>query len=269
MATAASYVGVDGGQLYYEMAGEGDTVVLIHGGAMDRRIWDEQFARYATSYQVIRYDVRGFGESSRSASEPYSDDEDLLALLNALNIARAHVIGLSLGARIAINFALAQPDRVSTLVLAGPGVDGYAWSEAMVARFSAYPDAIRESGGKGAVELWLADPHMIPAMENPALAPRLREICMENATSWEGGLPARQSDPPAIQRLGELRAPTLILVGDRDVPDILDISRLLSEQIAGAQKVVIPGAGHILNMEAPEIFDRQVLAFLGSQRQPT
>ena len=120
-------VPVNGGKLYYEITGQGHALVLIHGGQLDRRMWDDQFRFFGSKYKVIRYDVRGFGNSP-AAAEPYSDKEDLAALLKFLKVEKAYIAGLSLGGRIAIDFAIAHPEMVDALVLAGPGLSGFSFN---------------------------------------------------------------------------------------------------------------------------------------------
>ncbi|HVT38084.1 MAG TPA: alpha/beta hydrolase, partial [Gemmatimonadaceae bacterium] len=116
-------VGVNGTQLFYEEAGSGPVVVLLHGANLDRRMWDPQFLPLAREHRVIRYDLRGYGRSG-PADTPYQAHEDLRALLGALQVQRTSLIGLSGGGRIAIDFALANPQMVDRLVLAAPGLSG-------------------------------------------------------------------------------------------------------------------------------------------------
>ena len=118
------FVELDGGKLYYETDGKGPALVLIHAGFLDSRMWDSQFPSYSKSYKTIRYDVRGFGRSS-IAKEKFSDHTDLRALLTHLNVARAAIIGVSNGGRIALDFAVEYPERVQSLILVSPGVSGY------------------------------------------------------------------------------------------------------------------------------------------------
>ncbi len=248
--------------LYYEECGSGEPVVLIHGGQLDCRMWDDQFRKFAQRYRVIRYDVRGYGKSEMP-SRPYADEKDLLGLLDFLHIDRAHLVGLSLGGRIAIDFAVRYPQRVKSLVLAGPGLSGYQWAADEAQRGEHIDKAARDESAEAAAALWLKDPYMAPAMENPQLVPRLRRLAMENARCWLiNPMLGRALVPPAIKRLGEIRAPTLIIVGDRDVPDIQAIVKLLEKGIRGARKVVIAGSGHMVNMEKPRAFNRAVLEFL-------
>jgi len=250
--------------LYFEAAGKGPPVVLIHGGNLDRRMWDEQFQVFAKHFQVIRYDVRTYGLSDMP-TKPYSDVEDLASLLRFLHIKKAHLVGLSLGGRIIIDFALEHPDQVQSLVAVGPGLSGFQWSRDEK-QYQLMLRAAQASQIDAVTELWLKSPYMAPAMENPALAPRLRQLALDNYRNWLGN-PAlsRPIDPPAIGRLNQIEAPTLILVGSRDVHDIHKIVKLLKTGIPHARQEVVPGAGHMVNMEKPAEFNRLVLGFLKEQ----
>jgi len=248
--------------IYYEVSGQGSPVVLIHGGQMDRRMWDPQFDLLAKKYRVARYDVRNYGRSAM-ATVPFSSVDDLLALFDHLKITKAHLVGLSLGGRIAIDFTLEHPDRVASLVAVAPGLSGFRFEGG---HYMEMLEAAQKGGGEAAAELWLKDPYMVPAMEHPDLAPRLRQLALDNAKTWLAN-PLLEKDiaTPAAGRLAEIRVPTLIVVGDRDVPDMQKVADKLAAEVKGARKVVIPGAGHISNMEKPEEFDRAVFAFLDAQ----
>lgn len=251
--------------LYYEVAGSGEPVVLIHGGQMDRRMWDDQFLPYAKEFRVVRYDVRGYGRSATPAM-PYSNVKDLESLLRGLGVARAHLVGLSLGGRIAIDFALEHPERVRSLVLVGPGLSGFQWSHDEEQSFTRILRAAQAGRMEESAELWLQSGYMAPAMQQPRIAARLREYSVDNAkNTLVNPLLERDIEPPAARRLGQIKAPTLVVVGTRDVPDIQRIVGMLEKGIAGARVVRIDGAGHIVNMEKPAEFDRAVLGFLRSQ----
>jgi 3-oxoadipate enol-lactonase len=249
--------------LHYEVAGSGHPLVFIHGGQLDSRMWDDQFAAYAKSYRVIRYDVRGFGKSPASTSV-FADEEDLAGLLKALNVQKAFVVGLSLGGRIAIDLMLAHPDLVDAAVLVAPGLSGF--------HFSGDPNdaaswrAAQAGDWETVAHYWLISGYMAPAMSNSKIAPRIHQLALENAhENLDNAALERVLDPPAIDRLASIHVPTLIVVGNRDVVDIHEISGLLYARIPGAKEVVIDGAGHMVNMEKPVEFDRAVLAFLHSQ----
>jgi pimeloyl-ACP methyl ester carboxylesterase len=260
-APAEGYAPVENGRLYYETRGAGPAVVLIHGGNMDRRIWDDQIPALAERYRVVRYDVRGFGRSSDPAS-PYASEEDLRRLMDHLALDRATLIGLSLGGRIAIDFALAHPQSVRALVLAGPGLSGFDWSDDLSGRRERLRKAIEAKDDDAVIDWWLTSDYMKPAMANEALAPKVRAIVKENLHSWYREAPETELSPPAAGRLPEIRVPTLVVVGALDIPDIQRIVDTIAADVPGAEKKVIEGAGHMVNMERPAEFNRLLLDFL-------
>jgi pimeloyl-ACP methyl ester carboxylesterase len=145
----SGFADIPGGQLYYEMTGSGESVVLIHGNAGDRRHWDFQFEALARDYRVIRYDVRGFGRSSLPVEhEAYSAHEDLAVLLDHLGVKSAHIGGWSMGSGIAIDFVLAYPERAKSLISVGPWVFGYSSQAArsLFADVRAVSTALAEGG---------------------------------------------------------------------------------------------------------------------------
>src|SRR5262245_29869122 len=244
--------------LFYEAVGQGAPVVLIHGGQMDRRMWDPQFELLGKSYRVVRYDVRNYGRSA-TATVPYSDVDDLLALLDALKIAKAHLVGLSLGGRIAIDFTLEHPDRVASLIAVAPGLSGFQFERG---RWLVLLAAAQEKGGEAAAELWLKDPYMVPAMEHADLAPRLRQLALENGRAWLAN-PLLQKDieQRAAGRLEEIRAPTLIVVGDRDVPDMQKIAARLSAEVKGPGKSSSAGPATSPTWRSPRSSTAQCSSF--------
>jgi pimeloyl-ACP methyl ester carboxylesterase len=254
---------VSGGKLYYEVAGQGHALVLIHGGQLDNRMWDDQFQFFAQKYKVIRYDVRGFG-SSPAATQPFSSKDDLEELLKHLKIDKAYVVGLSLGGRIAIDFAIAHPDMVDALVLAGPGLSG----------FDLPPDpleiqilqAAQNGDAEKAADLWLKSAYMAPAMKNPQLAPRLRKLALDNAKeNLDNPILEKDIFAQSEDHLPEIKANTLVIIGSLDVKGIHEIAGLLRARILNSADTVIQGAGHMLNMERPQEFNSIVLGFLEKQ----
>ena len=256
---------VHGTRLYYEVNGTGPAIVLIHGGQLDSRMWDDQVPVLAHRFTVIRYDVRGFGGSGMP-DRPYSDADDLDGLLGYLKIADAHVVGLSLGGRIAVDLAVAHPRRVRSLTLAGPGLAGHESPNSQEADLRMWNliQAARDDGPESVTELWLKDPFMAPAMEQARLVSQLRRLARENAHCWLGNPVLQRSPKPlAATRLNEIKVPTLLVLGDRDVPQIKATIATLEKGIKGSKSVVIKGAGHMVNMEKPDEFNRALLNFLG------
>ncbi len=258
---------VKGTRLFYEVKGTGPAVVLIHGGQLDCRMWSDQFTALSQQFRVIRYDVRGYGGSFRP-DVLYSDADDLAGLLDYLKVNKAHIVGLSLGGRIALDFALAHPARVSSLTLAGPGLSGYEPPDGTETDLRMWNiiKAARDEGPEQATALWLKDPFMAPAMEQARLVPSLEKMARENAHCWlENPVLQRSPQPLAASRLGEIKVPTLLILGDRDVPQIKATIETLKKGIAGSAKVVIKDAGHMVNMEKPDPFNQAVLSFLRSK----
>ena len=265
-ATTSGMIQVKEPVLYYEEQGQGPPVVLIHGGNLDRRMWDDQFALLAKEFRVVRYDVRGYGKSD-PPHKPFSDATDLLAVLDQLGIQRPHLVGLSLGGRISIDFAVQYPDRVASMTLVGPGLGGFQGpADAEEGnRFWATVQAAQKNPLE-AVEMWLKDPLMIPAMENPALAPRVRQLSIDNSHIWlQNPILNMPPTPRANDRLDAIKVPVLLVLGDRDTKSIKANVERLQSAVAGARTVHIAGAGHLPNMEKPAEFNRVLLDFLMAQ----
>jgi 3-oxoadipate enol-lactonase len=259
---------VNGTTLFYEAAGHGSVVVLLHAGNLDRRVWDPQFLPLAREHRVIRYDQRGYGRSG-PADAPYRHHEDLRALLDGLGIQRASLVGLSGGGRIALDFALAYPGRVDRLVLAAPGLSGWKYANAGDTAYFAEARRARDRGDAAALGIaLLGNAYMRPAMEHPELVAPLREMAAANGKAWMGLLKhgdlEQVADPPALHRTAALRVPTLLVVGVRDTPDILAIADTLATSVPGIRRVMFEGAGHLVNMEQPQRFTNLILAFLQS-----
>ena len=262
---------VPGGELYYEVAGDGPAVVLGHAGIADCTMWDPQMAPFSERYQVVRYDVRGFGRSSQPESD-YARHDDLRALLTHIGVERAAVIGVSDSGGIAVDFALAYPQMVWALVPVAAGLHGFGWGkDEALKRFGEEEKAALASGDLDLavelnVRLWVDGPGRGAGEVDAGVREKVRE--MQRAI-FERGEPSGQAlplEPLAITRLEEIRAPTLAIVGDKDVPAILEITDLITERIPRARKTVIRNAAHMLSMERPDEFNKILLGFLDSVR---
>jgi pimeloyl-ACP methyl ester carboxylesterase len=261
-------VSVPGSSLYYESAGAGAPVILLHAGYLDRRMWDDQFRLFARSFRVIRYDARGLGRSG-PADAPYSSFEDLHTLIRTLGLSRVTLIGASLGGAASIDLAVTHPELVDKLVLVAPGLSGYAWPpEDLNQRWRVEARAALAKGDTvGVAVAWLRSGYLLPASERPELAARLRRLLAENVDFWKGLLRHHEGydtvpSPPAIGRLAAVRVPTLLFLGSRDVRDIHQIVDTLRLRLPDVKTVVVQGVGHLPNMEQPDRFSRTVLGFL-------
>ena len=255
---------VNGAKLYYEQMGDGHPMILIHGFSLNTRMWDDQFENFAKYYKVVRYDVRGFGKSS-IPEEPYSHSKDLSSLMEFLAIDKAYIIGLSMGGGIAIDFTVEYPEKVDALIPVDMTLSGYQLSEEFNQRWNKYRLIVRNEGASNAIQEWLDDPLFAPALKNSPVGKKLKDIVSSySGFHWLNPDPQIQMDPPAIERLSEIRVPTLIVLGELDTPDFHLIADTLVSKIEGAKMIVIPSGGHMINMEKPAEFNKIVLDFLAT-----
>jgi len=257
------WTGTSPAGLHYRVEGRGPTVVLIPAFSMDLRMWDAQVPALAERYRVVRYDLRGHGQSA-GIGGAYAAREDLRDVLDAVGAGEAMLVGLSAGAQIAVDFALSYPARVTRLVLASPGLSGYAARDAFD-WMGPVLEASRAGDAEMAAGRW-ADTRMMAIPTNPAADSLMRRLTQDNARIWLATRnPERPLDPPAIGRLWEIGVPVLIVVGERDLADIHRVGDTLHACIGGAGKRVIAGASHMVNLTAPAEFTALLLEFL-SQR---
>jgi GrpB-like predicted nucleotidyltransferase (UPF0157 family) len=256
------YAQVNGTRLYYEVKGEGEPLVLLHSGYTDMRLWDDQFDAFSKYFKVVRYDIRGFGNSDRPG-EKFSHYEDLKALLDYLNIEKANFIGVSMGGSIVIEFALEHPDYVNSLILSGASLNGFniTVDEASKVRSELGMSIVtRDKDFDSSVDLMLKDPMW--KQSNPIAHEHLKDMFMDTSLEWILGDIIQQANPPAAQRLSEINKKTLIIVGTEDSLPILEIAGFLQANITGAEKVFINSTGHLPNLDKPEEFNKHVLDFL-------
>ncbi|MEE9463941.1 MAG: alpha/beta hydrolase [Candidatus Neomarinimicrobiota bacterium] len=263
------YVDVPGARLYYEQAGSGPPLVLIHGGYLDRRMWDPQFEQFARSHRVVRYDVRAHG-LSQGDTVAFADHEDLHRLLAALKIERATIVGLSMGGQIATDFALTYPQMTTALVLVGAGLGGYNFDSDEVTEYvEQLMAALRADDFEAVIEIftryWCDGPHRRPEQVDPAVREQVLTMLAGSGQRWQYYDLVKQLDPPAIERLEDIQAPALVVVGSIDMPDIHRIADLFTERIPNTRKVVIENVAHMVSLEKPAEFSRVVLDFLHEQ----
>jgi 3-oxoadipate enol-lactonase len=268
---------VPGGSLAYEVAGRGAPVVLLHEAIVDRRMWDREFPQLARDHRVARYDLRGFGGSPPATSE-FSPGRDLLALIDHLEMERPLIVGPSAGGKIALDLALAHPDRLGGLLLIAPGYSGMDYDHVPGGKATFEKD---ERLSRAAADAWAAGnlaeatEHLrelwASALTGEALA-RFRTMVRDNAPevfAERSGQYEQREGAPAAGRLKEIRVPTLILVGDRDNPAMPPLARFLERGIPGAAVELVPGADHLLNLSRPDAFDAAVPKILARVRGGT
>ncbi|MFI7118956.1 alpha/beta fold hydrolase [Amycolatopsis sp. NPDC049868] len=257
---------VENGELAYEIRGAGDPVILLHGGMLDSRMWDAEMSELGRHHTAIRYDARGHGESS-TPTERFRHYEDLRALMTALGLPRASLVGLSGGGRIAADFALTYPELVENLVLVATGLSAMVTKDPFVLEQN---KRLEEAGARGdlpaAIEcilrMWVDGPRRVPTDVDQ----RVRLVCQEMYTQTvvRHGLAGLtlMDELRAVERTGELTPRTLTLAGDLDSADIIAIADQIESEARDARKLVVPGVAHMINLEKPAEFSRIVLDFL-------
>ena len=266
LAVETGYINVEEGKLFYEMAGTGKCIVLIHDGLIHREVWDEQFLVFAKKYRVVRYDRRGYGKSPNPHAL-FSDIEDLKQLFAQLKIDNAILIGMSSGGGLAIDFTLKYQQNVSALILSGAVVGGYNYSSHMMTR----------GGRVDNLEELLADPQKMiqyfgwedPYQINPENI-KAKEKCLKLLKAFPINVDfekfnfMKPADRPAIKYLSEINVPTLILVGEYDIPDVHAHSGVIDAGIKNSKREIISNSGHLIPLDQPAAFNDAVMNFLRS-----
>jgi len=259
--------------LHYELAGQGPPVVLLHEGIADSRMWEPQWRTFPARHRVVRYDMRGFGESP-APSGSFSHARDLVDLLDGLALGPAALVGVSMGGAVALDVAIARPDLVSALVLVGSGLRGHEFSAETDAGWTEEDAALERGDLDAAVEvnlrMWVDGPHRSPEDVDPDVRRRVGEMQRRAFELWQSGdqeATLESLDPEWQTRLGEIRVPTLIAVGELDRPEMHEIADRLEAEIPNTRRAVIEGTAHVPSMERPAEFDELVLGFL-AEAQP-
>jgi pimeloyl-ACP methyl ester carboxylesterase len=265
------FLPVSGGRLYYEVAGAGPSLVLIHAGVANLRQWEPQVPAFAERYRVIRYDTRGWGQSESEHVE-FTNRDDLAAVLDHVGESSARVLACSRSGSIALDFTVTQPDRVDALIVVAGGLGGF---------HADLPDdqkAVAEAMEKESEEAWnakdwtrLADLETRYWVDGPGqptdrVDPELRAtvhdwILTTYQAEKEEAIP-QPLDPPAATRLGAVTMPLLVVIGDLDDAHTNAACRFLADSVPGSRFEVMHGAAHMMNLEQPEAFNRLVLDFL-------
>ncbi|WP_404477984.1 alpha/beta fold hydrolase [Novosphingobium sp. BL-52-GroH] len=266
------YASVRGGRLYWEEHGKGPPLILIHGHSFDRTMWDPQMAALSKDFTVIRYDMRGYGRSTMPRDrDGQMHAADLVELMDALGIPKAHLVGLSLGGAVGLDMAILHPDRVLSLTAASgdifdfyPGPDE-PWTAAAIAQREKEIAALRRGGIQAFKEHWLDQLTTRGGGCVDAIRPKVWDM-LSRWTAWQPLHlePRLLLGRAASERLRRrpLTMPVQILTGDADLerPDpLLAIA-------PGTSRVVVPNAGHVMNLENPAAFNAAVIAFAQSRR---
>ncbi len=254
--------------LYYEKAGAGPALVLLHADVADRRMWDDLWQPLAQHFTVIRYDRPGFGESAPVESIE-SHTAELARLLDTLGIAQAHLLGCSRGGEILLDFALAYPERVLSLMPISATPGGFAFQGEMPAMmaemFGAYQQGDMPAAAEWMNRLNLAGERRTREDIAPALWQRVIDMNTPALMNHAWEIPERTPlTPPAATRLGEIRVPVLAVGGAFDNPEIARAAHVIADGVADGEAWIVDGAAHLLPMEVPAALAERVVRFIKS-----
>lgn len=266
--TQSGYADVNGGRLYYEVAGEGAPLVLSHAGFVDSGMWDKQWDAFSRYYRTIRYDMRGFGRSD-VVNGSVNRRDDLAKLLDHLDVDTAYLLGCSLSGEVIIDFALEQPERVRALIAVSAVPGGFEMRGEppphLLDMIAAAQQGDLERASDLQIRIWVDGMFRQPGDVDVTVrehAAAMNKIALRNGTWAADTQPLNPLDPPAVTRLKEIHVPLLVIDGALDHPEILRAANVMVNGIDGAQKVVIENAAHVPNMEQAERFNAEVLNFL-------
>ena len=263
------FLETNGARIAYDVAGSGEPVVLVHAGVANRSMWDDQVDALRDAYRVIRYDTRGFGETETGAVS-FSNRADIGALLDHLGERSTHIVGLSRGGQIALDFAIEFPERVRSLTVVAGGVGGYESPAELPMETWEAVEAMEEARDWEALTDWetafWADGPGQSSDRVPEVRRRVHDWVLSNYRAEKVEGEPQPLDPPANTRLGDLRAPLLVMLGTLDDPGTVDSMRHLAASVPGARLEEFESA-HMVNLEHPERFNRVLREFLDVHRQ--
>ncbi|MFH1543062.1 MAG: alpha/beta hydrolase [Patescibacteria group bacterium] len=252
------YFDHNNGKIWYQTAGTGKPIVFIHGFTLDHRMWDTQVASLRGKHKIVTYDMRGFGKSSIPSSS-YSHQDDLQSLLGHLSIKKAHVVGLSLGGEIALDFTLSFPRLVSSLTLVDSSLGGYRstvdWNV-----------HAQEVGLENAKQNWLQHEVFKPVAGNPEVFPLLEQMVNEySGWHWLHKDPRKKLQPSAKDQLSKVITRAMIIAGEKDLPYFMKIAKILKTNIPNSTFHMIRGASHLGNIEKTSDFNQILSDFLAGE----
>jgi 3-oxoadipate enol-lactonase len=255
-----SFVDVEAGKLYYEECGTGpDAVILIHDGIAHSAVWEDVWPTFCKRFHTIRYDRRGYGRSPASTTW-YTETEDLATLLRNRKVSHAILVGSSHGGELSIDFTLQYPALVRQLILVGAVVSGLPYTDHFLNRGMSNSQPFEKNDVPAGLANWAKDKYLL-APGHDAAKKRLLDMLTANPQDMTHADYARPTQP-ALHRLKEIRVPTLILVGDADIPDVHAHAGAIEAGIPGSKRVVFTEAGHLMYLEKPEEFNRAVITFI-------
>ncbi len=269
MEVRTDFATVRNGKMYFEVMGTGKPLLLLHSGIADHGMWAGQRSEFSRHFQVIMPDFRGYGKSPAPAG-PFRHYEDIHALIRHLRLTSVNIAGCSLGGKVAIEMAIAYPEMVSRLILIAPGMPGYEYRDKETLAKEAILEELVASGKREEVadmlvDIWIVGLKRRRETVDSAARALVREMILDNYASVIDKYPETPPGFDLMSRLVEIRVPTLVMIGDSDLPDMQAISQLVSDKIHGAKRLLIHNAAHLPNLENRALFNQSVIDFLARQ----
>lgn len=269
MKIKTDFATIRNAKIYFEMSGTGKPLLLLHSGVADRRMWAGQCSEFSRHFQLIVPDFRGYGKSS-TPNEPFRHYEDIQGLIQHLGFTSVNIAGCSLGGKTAIEMAITYPGIINRLILIAPGMTGYEYQDkATLAKDAILEELItsgrREEVADMLVDIWVVGLKRDRETIDSAARALVREMILDNYTSVTDKFPETPLGFDVMSRLVDIRVPTLVMIGDNDLPDMQAISQLVADRIHGAKRQLILNAAHFPNLENSILFNQSVIDFLTVQ----
>lgn len=258
---------LNGASIHYEIAGQGEPLLFIHAGLADSRMWESQFDAFRESNQVIRYDLRGSGQSSPQEGY-FAHREDLIALLDHLQVKQVHGIGNADGARVLLELASIQPERLSSMILIAPIIEGYPWRERYLMPYETEIETLLsiaeyEQASDLVARRWLGSDFRKRNTAPPKIHKQLQEmitISLRNRNRYEA---AEKSLIPSLnERLNEISVNSLLVIGDLDLQLYHEMADHLQHNLRRSRRVSMTNTAHLPSLERPEEFNWRLKHFL-------
>ena len=266
-------ISAGGFRVYYEEKGEGDAIIFLHAGLQNHAMWDEQVKELSKKYKVVTIDLPFHGKTTGNDTATLAKDV-IRVVLDSLHIARASVVGLSMGAAVAQDFVIGYPERVNKAIFISAGINGYerkySIDSASMAWYTKFASALEaRDTASAALEFTKAwgegvghsGDSLTKASSRYVYETTLATLKEHKMQSW----PHLQDEPTAFDQIATLKMPVLIIHGDKDLPFVNTTSLYMEKNIADAKRVLLKGAAHMLNMEQPTRVNQLIDEFLSAK----
>ena len=266
MQISTGFATIQNARLYFETAGKGRPLILLHSGITDHRMWAEQLREFSKHFHVIAPDFRGYGKSS-APDERFWHFDDIYRLIQELAFRSVYVGGCSLGGKAAMELAIAYPKLISALILIAPGLPSYQFRDKETLEKDMILGELiasekRDEVADTLMDIWLVGLKRKRESVASSVRVMVREMILDNYDSVIDKYPERKPKFNVLSRLSEIHVPTLVMIGDCDLPDMLAISQLVADRISGAERRLLHNTAHLPNLECSALFNDVVIDFL-------